>query len=335
MTLERVHEIEFFRGAERDDVAVFASISGEQTPAMVVARTAASGCHQRLLDETLATVRRAELRYRLAGLPFAASALLVHATDAAAHRALMVRVGAGLHDRGFAFVPDAGLGAGDLALLRAAPGEAGEVGDIARWTALGLFASIERLVADRLGKPLSAASVVVQGLGAVGMALCELLDAAGAVLMVADPRRERVRQASLLFNALPLAPERVVTASADVLAPCALDCALTAEAAGQLNVLLVAGAADGLLADADVADILHDRGIVVAPDVVTNAGGAIAAAAPRMRLGREAVERRVRAVAGTLAQVLARAEALRVPPHAAAQELAYREPVSAAARAYA
>lgn len=177
--------------------------------------------------------------------------------------------------------------------------------------------------------------MIVQGLGAVGMAMCELLDAAGAVLMVSDPRRERVRQATLLFNALPLAPERVLTASADVLAPCAPDCALTAEAAGQLNVRLVAGAADGLLADADAADILHDRGIVVAPDVVTNAGGAIAAAAPRLRLNREAVERRVRGVADRLAQVLARAEALRVPPHAAALDLAYRELASAAARAYA
>lgn len=121
MTLERVHEIEFFRGAARDDVAVFTSIAGEHARAMVVARTAASGCHQQLLDEALATARRAELRYRLAGLPFAAGALLVHATDATAHRQLMARVGAGLHEQGFTFVPDAGLGAGDLALLRAAP----------------------------------------------------------------------------------------------------------------------------------------------------------------------------------------------------------------------
>lgn len=335
---ERVHEIEFFRGAAADDVAVFTSIASQPGPALVVARTARDGGHARLLDEALATARRAELRHQLAGLPFAAAALLVHATDAAAHRSLMARLGGGLDDRGLRFVADAGVGAGDLALLRASPGEATEVGDLARWTALGVFASIERVLERRLGKPLAQASVVVQGLGSVGMALCELLDAAGAVLMVADPRRERVRQASLLFNALPLAPERVLTTSADVFAPCAPDCALDVEAAARLNVGLVAGAADGQLANADAAEILHDRGVLCAPDFVVNAGAAIASAAPRLRLDRPAVERRVRAVADTLDRVLDRAQALRVPPLAGAHEMARRgatAPAEATARAYA
>ena len=335
---ERVHEIEFFRGAAPDDVAVLTTVDSQPGSALVVARTARDGCHARLLDDALAIARRAELRFGLAGLPFAAGALLVHAGDAAAHRALMARVGGGLHGRGFRFLPDAGLGAGDLALLRAAPGEAAEVGDLARWTALGVFASIERMLERQLGKPLAQASVVVQGLGAVGMALCELLDAAGAVLMVADPRRERVRQATLLFNALPLAPDRVLTVSADVFAPCAPDGPLDVNAAAMLNARLVVGAADGQLADPDATEILHDRGVLCAPDFVVNAGSAIAAAAARLRLDRPAVERRVHAVADTLDRVLDRAAELRVPPLAAAQEMARTgtsAPAADGARAYA
>ena len=324
MTSQHVHEIDFFRADAADDVAVLTAISSEQRPPMVVCRAVAEACHEKLLDDALATARRAELRYRLAGLPFSGAALLVHATGAASHRVLTARVGGRMGDRDAVFVAEGGMGASDLALLRSKPGPASEAADLAKWTALGVFASIERLLERRLGKPLSGASVIVQGLGAVGMALCELVDAAGAVLIVSDPRRERMRQAALLFNAIPIAPERLATATADVLAPCAPDAPITAEAAAMLNARLVAGAADGQLADSDAADILHDRGVLCAPDFVVNAGAAIAAAAGRLRLDPRAVEKRVRGIADRLDAVLDHAERLNLPPVAAAIDMARR-----------
>ena len=324
MASQHVHEIDFFRGAAANDVAVLTAIAGEPRPPMIVCRAVAETCHEKLLDAALATARRAELRYRLAGLPFSGAALLVHAANATSHRGLTARVGGRLSDHDALFVAEGGMGAGDLALLRSKPGPASETTDLAKWTALGVFASIERLLERRLGKPLSGASVIVQGLGAVGMALCELVDAAGAVLIVSDPRRERMRQATLLFNAIPVAPERLAAATADVLAPCAPDAPLTAEAAAMLNVKLVAGAADGQLADSDAADILHDRGVLCAPDFVVNAGAAIAAAAGRLRLDPRAVEARVRGIGDRLDAVLDHAEKLNLPPVAAARDLAGR-----------
>lgn len=331
MASQHVNEIDFFRGAAADDVAVLTAIVSETRPPMIVCRAVAETCHEKLLNAALATARRAELRYRLAGLPFAGAALLVHAEGAASLRALTARVGGRLSDRDALFVADGGIGVSDLALLRSKPGPASETADLAKWTALGVFGSIERLLERRLGKPLSGASVIVQGLGAVGMALCELIDTAGAVLIVSDPRRERMRQATLLFNAIPIAPERLATATADVLAPCAPDASITAAAAAMVNVQLVAGAADGQLADSDAADILHDRGVLCAPDFVVNAGAAIAAAAPRLRLDPRAVEARVRSIADRLDAVVDHAEKLNLPPVAAARDLARRADSSAVA----
>lgn len=331
MASQYVNEIDFFRGAAADDVAVLTSIASEQRPPMIVCRAVAETCHEKLLDSALAATRRAELRYRLAGLPFSGAALLVHSANAASHRELTARVGGRMGDRDALFVAGGGMGASDLALLRSKPGSASETADLAKWTALGVFVSIERLLERRLGKPLSGASVIVQGLGAVGMALCELIDAAGAVLIVSDPRRERMRQATLLFNAIPLAPERLATATADVLAPCAPDAPITVEAATMLNVRLVAGAADGQLAGSDAADILHDRGVLCAPDFVVNAGAAIAAAAPRLRLDPLAVEARVRGIADRLDAVVDHAEKLNLPPFAAARDMARRADSSALA----
>lgn len=324
MAVQHVHEIDFFRGAAADDVAVLTSIAGEARPQMIVCRATAETCHEKLLNGALAAAGRAELRYRLAGLPFSGAALLVHAAGAVSQRGLTARVGGRLGDRDALFVAEGGMGASELALLRSRPGPASEAADLAKWAALGVFASIERLLVRRLGKPLAGASVIVQGLGAVGMALCELVDAAGAVLIVSDPRRERLRQATLLFNAIPIAPERLATATADVLAPCAPDAPITAEAAAMLNVRLVAGAADGQLADSDAADILHDRGVLCAPDFVVNAGAAIAAAAGRLRLDPRAVGMRVRGIAERLDAVLDHAEMLNLPPAAAARDLAHR-----------
>ena len=331
MASQHVHEIDFFRGAAADDVAVLTAIASEQRPPMIVCRAVAEPCHEKLLNSALATARRAELRYRLAGLPFSGAALLVHAANAASHRVLTARVGGRMGDRNALFVADGGMGASDLALLRSKPGAESETTDLAKWSALGVFASIERLLERRLGKPLSGSSVIVQGLGAVGMALCELIDAAGAVLIVSDPRRERMRQATLLFNAIPIAPERLATATADVLAPCAPDASITAEAAAMLNVQLIAGAADGQLADSDAADILHDRGVLCAPDFVVNAGAAIAAAAGRLRLDPRAVDARVRGIADRLDTVVDHAKKLNLPPVAAACDMARRADSSALA----
>ena len=105
-------------------------------------------------------------------------------------------------------------------------------------------------------------------------------------------------------------PGRALTASVDLLAPCALGGFLDATTVPRLRCRAIAGAANNQLATDAVAALLAAREIVWAPDFVVNAGGIvnIAVELEPERLRRRA-RRRVRAIADTVRTVLDHAEA--------------------------
>ena len=67
-----------------------------------------------------------------------------------------------------------------------------------------------------------------------------------------------------------------MTATAcDVLVPCATGGLIDAAVAATVPCSAIAGAANNLLAEPGAARVLRERGIVLAPDYVANAGGAV------------------------------------------------------------
>lgn len=189
-----------------------------------------------------------------------------------------------------------------VAGLSARPGRAG--GDPSPWTALGVKVAMEKAAHRELGKDLSNLTVIVQGLGSVGYALCRLLHAAGARLIVAEQRAEIAARAATEFGAEIAHCGTVLQAKADVLAPCALGAVLDEESVAKLRVSLVCGAANNQLARSEVGDILAARGIVYAPDYVVNAGGIINVAAEYLDWPPETVQHRVEAIGDRLLDVL-------------------------------
>ncbi|MEM7000865.1 MAG: Glu/Leu/Phe/Val dehydrogenase dimerization domain-containing protein [Pseudomonadota bacterium] len=154
-------------------------------------------------------------------------------------------------------------------------GRAGIGGDPSPFTALGVFLGLRTAVATHLHTDLRGLRVAVQGLGAVGMALCRLLHDAGAQLWVADLNRQRVATAVEEFAATPQHVDDIVSAPVDVLAPCALGGAITDTSAEQLHARVVAGAANNQLATPSAGQLLMQRDILFAPDFLINAGGVI------------------------------------------------------------
>jgi leucine dehydrogenase len=67
----------------------------------------------------------------------------------------------------------------------------------------------------------------------------------------------------------------VIGTECDVYAPCAVGGMITAETVEHLRCAIVAGAANNQLADPGLADRLHERGILYAPDYVINSGGVL------------------------------------------------------------
>src|SRR5690606_28744299 len=112
-------------------------------------------------------------------------------------------------------------------------------------------------------------------LGHVGFNLCRHLAEEKATLLVADIDEPRVRRAVEEFGATPVPPEGIYDVEADVFAPCALGATINDDTIPRLKARVVAGAANNVLAEPRHGKILHDKGILYAPDYVINAGGLI------------------------------------------------------------
>ena len=160
-----------------------------------------------------------------------------------------------------------------------------------RATGQGVFCA-GREAARRIGLPLPGARVAVQGYGNVGSVAAECFAQAGArVVAVQDHGgtvvcdrgldtaalgrwvRERGNVAGFA-GAEPAPAEAFWSLPCDILIPAALESQLTADRAARLRARLVLEGANGpTLPAAD--DVLADRGVLVVPDVICNAGGVI------------------------------------------------------------
>jgi leucine dehydrogenase len=175
-----------------------------------------------------------------------------------------------------ASVSDMQVAASQTAYVAGLPPKDGKAGgDPAPWTALGVFASLRRVVETRLDRPLEKSRVAIQGLGAVGMLLAESLHQAGAQLVVADIAAEKTATAAARFGAKVVSVDDIHKVAVDVFAPCALGGVIDRRTIEELNCRIICGSANNQLATPVEGRRLHDRGVIYCPDYVVNAGGII------------------------------------------------------------
>lgn len=224
--------------------------------------------------------------------------------------------------------PDVGTGDEEMAEVQAVTRHVNPPGsDTGLATAIGVAHAMRGTlrVLDGEGSPRGK-SVVVQGLGSVGLHLVRLLRAEGAEVLACDLKPDLVAEAEGL-GARRIAPEEALRTQCDVLAPCALGGVLTAEAARALPARAVCGSANNQLASPAAGEALHRRGIRYAPDFVVNAGGVIQGIVALRHgqgpEGRAEVHRRLEALGPRTEAVLRRAEREGVAPEAAAVAMAH------------
>ncbi len=156
-------------------------------------------------------------------------------------------------------------------------------------TGRGVFVT-GREAARRLHLPLDGARVAVQGFGNVGGAAAELFAQAGAKIVAAQDHTGSIFN-DAGFDMAELMPYVHMTGGVggfkgaeridgedfwdvrcDILIPAALEGQIGAERARRISAKLVLEGANGpTVPEAD--DILHERGVLVVPDVICNAGG--------------------------------------------------------------
>jgi leucine dehydrogenase len=156
----------------------------------------------------------------------------------------------------------------------------GAGGDPSPTTAFGVRRGIESAVKFKLGRnDIEGIHVTVQGTGHVGYYLIKELHALGARMTVCDINPKSVQRCVDEFGVSVCSPDEIYDIEADVFAPCALGKILNLETINRLRVGIVAGSANNQLAHHKYGELLHERGILYAPDFVVNAGGLIYVAA--------------------------------------------------------
>ncbi|GAA2627138.1 Glu/Leu/Phe/Val dehydrogenase family protein [Paractinoplanes durhamensis] len=197
------------------------------------------------------------------------------------------------------------------------PAALGGSGDSSPATAIGTVAALKAVCAALFGSPdLAGHSFAILGLGRVGAHVAGLLTDAGAKLTVSDIDESR---RALAPAATWTSPADCLSAEVDVLVPAALGGVLTPATVPSLRCRAVAGPANNQLDAPPTADLLHERGILWAPDAVVSAGGIIHATAVELRHEPERQARhRVEAIGDTLAALLRSASVAGIPPAEAA-----------------
>ncbi len=220
---------------------------------------------------------------------------------------------------------DMGIDAADLAIMGRATSHIGHTPatagvDASDLTAIGVVSAME-VVAERLGKPLRACSVAIQGLGEVGGRLAEKLAGRGVSLIVTDTVRGRLDDVVRATGARAVAPEEIFAVDCDLFSPNAAGAVVTTSVARELRCRAILGAANNPLASPEVGVELHLRGVLYAPDFVVNAGGLLSVLFETGVLDEAGIVTRVERIGADLAALFERAERDGAPPFTVAERI--------------
>jgi leucine dehydrogenase len=198
-------------------------------------------------------------------------------------------------------------------------------GDPSPVTAYGVYRGIKAAAQAKYGSDdLNGKTVAVQGVGHVGYYLCQNLASEGAKLIVTDIDQERVQRVVKEFGARAVGLNEIYGVEANVYAPSALGATVNDETIPQLKVEIVAGAANNVLKDTRHGDLLHEKGILYAPDYVINGGGLINVYGELQGWTSERAMRKAGEIYDTLLQIFQIAQDEGIATYVAADRLAER-----------
>lgn len=199
----------------------------------------------------------------------------------------------------------------------------GSSGNPSPVTAYGVYRGMKASAKEAFGSDsLEGRTISVQGLGNVAYKLCEYLHNEGAKLVVTDINQAAIDRVVHDFGATAVAPDNIYSQEVDIFSPCALGAILNDETIPQLKAKVIAGSANNQLQDSRHGDLLHELGIVYAPDYVINAGGVINVADELYGYNRERAMKRVDGIYDSIEKIFAISKRDGIPTYVAANRLA-------------
>ncbi len=162
--------------------------------------------------------------------------------------------------------------------------ESGSSGNPSPYTAHGVLVGLQAVAEEVWKSPeLKGKHVLIQGVGAVGGRLAELLKEKGARITICDINEAKVEELKKKHGYETVADKNHLDVACDIYAPCARGAGLNEQSIPKLKCKAIGGAANNQLLDwagrdgknVSAARTLKERGILYAPDFVINAGGII------------------------------------------------------------
>lgn len=158
------------------------------------------------------------------------------------------------------------------------PKEAGGSGDASPWTALGIVCGLKACLEAVFGTDsLRGKTIAIQGIaGKVGRNLARHLAREGAILVGSDINKAGAEKLAKEVDAKLVPPDEIYEQKCDVFSPNGLGGTLNDNTIPKLRCRITCGAANNQLWEPSRhAAMLHDRGILHAPEFWVNAGGVI------------------------------------------------------------
>lgn len=325
------HEMVVFCADKATDLRAFIAIHNTSLgPGMGGCRMRAYDNDAEALSDVLRLSRGMTYKYAASGLSYGgAKAVIIDNRDAPARSERLVTFARFIERLGglYTTAEDAGISTADVRLMgtvtqfiRNLPLE--ETGDGALCTAWGVFHGIRAGLEFRGISNMRGCTVAVEGLGKVGMALCELLKNAGADLIVYDIDEHKMQVAQQKYGAKAVATGQIHRSDAEVYSPCALGATLNQKTIPEIRAKVVAGAANNQLSDSSHDQLLGDYGITYCPDYIVNAGGVLSVAAKGAKFNLPDALARVATIHDTTHNVLLLAKTDGIPTGFAADRLA-------------
>ncbi|MCC7014380.1 MAG: Glu/Leu/Phe/Val dehydrogenase [Planctomycetes bacterium] len=203
--------------------------------------------------------------------------------------------------------------------------QAGGSGNPSPYTARGAFHGMRAVLEEAFGSPsFKGKRVLIQGVGAVGGRLAELLKEAGAHVIICDINETRVAELCKKHGFESVSDATHLDVPCDVYSPCARGATLNDASIPKLKCKAIAGVANNQLHEPRHGDVLRDKGILYAPDYVINAGGIINVSLEMIAGGYNEAKAvaKIDRIYDNLKQVFAIAREQKISTHVAADRLA-------------
>lgn len=202
----------------------------------------------------------------------------------------------------------------------------GGSGDPSPVTAVGVYVGMKACALERWGSDsLAGKRVTVQGVGAVGRHLVDHLAHAGAKVTICDVDKDNLQRVTAQHKVEVVPPDAIFDVEAEIFAPCALGAVINDGTVERLQVEIVAGSANNILADERRhGRRLLERKILYAPDYVINAGGLINVANELEGYNQERALKQAEGIYDIILKVFEIAKREDIPTNKAADNLALR-----------